>query len=390
MNKKLMILPVVLLAAGAFIGWRVLRDGADANTIRISGNIELTEVDLSFKLPGRLIELAVDECAAVHVGQLIARLDNDELSRQRQREHAGIASAESSLDQLRTSIAYQAESITGDVEFKRADLAAAEARLREMENGSRPQELETARAALAEVAAQNTQAQQDWQRAQRLYKNDDISTSQFDQFRAKADAAAASLKRAKEQMGLVQEGPRKEQIEQQRALVARGRAAVRLAEANRLELERRRKEVSMRQAEIERARAQSGVLDVQISDRLLISPVAGVVLTKSAEAGEVLAGGATVVSVGDIDHPWVRGYIAERDLGRVKLGMPADVTSDSYANRTYHGKVTFISSEAEFTPKQIQTQEERQKLVYRIKIEVENPNRELKSNMPVDAVLHLQ
>lgn len=390
MNKKKILIPALIVAVGGIVAWRLLRDGADANTIRISGNIELTEVDLSFKLPGRLVARAVDEGDPVKAGQLIARLDTAELSRQLEREHAGVASAESALDQLRTAIAYQSESISGDVQLKRADLTAAEARLREMENGARPQELETARAALAEVDAQNKQAQQDWQRAQRLYKSDDISTSQYDQFRAKADATAASLKRAREQMALVQEGPRREQIDQQRAVVERGRAALRLAEANRLDLDRRKKEVAMRQAEIERARAQSGVLDVQINDRVILSPVAGVVLTKSAEPGEILAGGATVVSIGDIDRPWVRGYVGERDLGRVKLGMYADVFTDSYPGKRYRGHVTFISSEAEFTPKQIQTQEERQKLVYRIKIEVENPNRELKSNMPVDAELHLQ
>ncbi len=119
------------------------------------------------------------------------------------------------------------------------------------------------------------------------------------------------------------------------------------------------------------------------------SPIDGVVLVKSAEIGEVVAAGTTVVSIGDIDHPWMRGYINERDLGRIKLGMPAKVTSDSYPGKTYAGHITFISPQAEFTPKQIQTQEERVKLVYRIKIDVENPNRELKSNMPVEAELVL-
>ena len=92
-----------------------------------------------------------------------------------------------------------------------------------------------------------------------------------------------------------------------------------------------------------------------------------------------------MVSVGDQDRPWLRAYISERDLGRVKLGAPVKVTTDSYPGKTYNGKVSFISSEAEFTPKQIQTSEERIKLVYRIKVDVENPNHELKSNMPADA-----
>jgi len=387
---KKAIIPIVLLVVAGVVAWRMMQNRVDADLIKISGNIELTEVDLSFKMPGRIVELPVEEGSAVKRGQVLAKLDSSEVSRQLDRENAGVDAANSALVQLKTSIRYQAETIGGDVALKKADLAAAEARLDEMLNGSRPQEKETAKAAMAEAAVQNTMAQRDWERAQRLYKNDDISTSQYDQFRTKAEATAAALRRAQEQMKLVDEGVRKEQIAQQRAAVDKARAAVRLAEANRIELQRRQEEVGMRQAEILRAKANSGVLGIQLGDRTLLSSVDGVILTKSAEVGEVLAAGATVMTVGDIDHPWVRGYVGEKDLGRVKLQMPAEVMTDSYPGKKYAGRITFISSEAEFTPKQIQTQEERQKLVYRIKIAVENPQRELKSNMPVDAEIRLK
>jgi HlyD family secretion protein len=92
-----------------------------------------------------------------------------------------------------------------------------------------------------------------------------------------------------------------------------------------------------------------------------------------------------VVTIADLEHPWLRAYIREQDLGRVKIGSKAKVTTDSYPGKSYNGRVSFISSEAEFTPKQIQTPEERVKLVYRIKVDVENTNQELKSNMPADA-----
>ncbi len=391
MSKKKVIIPVLLVAVAAGVtGWRITHPAADPDIIRLSGNIELTEVDLSFKLPGRLIELAVGEGDDVKPGQLIARMDSNELKQQQAREGAGVESAESALVQLRSAIAWQTETIGGDIALKRAELAAAEARLLELKNGSRPQEIETARAMASEAEVQNTQAQRDWERAQRLYKNDDISTAQYDQFRTKSEAAAATLRRARQQLKLVEEGPRQEQILQQRAAVDRAKAALRLSETNKLDLKRRQDELSMRQAEIARARAQAGVLDVQMNDRTLVSPIAGVVMAKSAEMGEVLAAGATVVTLGELDKPWVRGYVSESNLGRVKLGKLVDVTTDSFPGKKYKGRITFISSEAEFTPKQIQTQEERQKLVYRIKIEVENPNRELKSNMPVDAEISLK
>src|SRR5262249_2961277 len=156
------------------------------------------------------------------------------------------------------------------------------------------------------------------------------------------------------------------------------RAALRVGEANTLEVRRREQEITTRRAEIERARAQIAVVDTQLADTVAISPVGGVVLVKSADVGEGLAPGSTVVTVGDIDHPWLRGYINERDLGRVKLGDKVKITTDSYPGKEYWGRISFIASEAEFTPKQIQTQEERVKLVYRIKIEVDNPNHELK------------
>ena len=385
------IIPIVLVLAVAVVfAWRHFSGSEADGVLRLSGNIELTEVTLSFKMPGRLVELALDEGDEVRAGQVLARLDREELERGLEREQAGVRLAQSMLVQVRTGLEFQREALDGELALRGAELRAAEARLTELEAGSRPQELEQARAAAAEARTQHEQAAADWERAQRLFKNDDISAQQRDQFRTRFDATRAALERAEQTRALVQEGPRREQIEQQRAAVERARAAIRLAEAGRIDLRRRQEEVAARAADVQRASAQEGVLTSQLSDRVLESPVDGVVLTKAAEAGEVLAAGAAVVTLGDVDKPWLRAYINQSDLGRVRLGMPVAVMTDSYPGKRYQGRVTFISDEAEFTPKQIQTQEERVKLVYRIKVEVENPNRELKSNMPVDAEIRLQ
>jgi HlyD family secretion protein len=233
-------------------------------------------------------------------------------------------------------------------------------------------------------------SKKDWDRAQTLFKNDDISAAQFDQYRNRFESAEALLKQVKEREALVLAGPRAEQIAAQEAQVARARGALKTAEANHLEMKRREQELTTRRAEMARSRASLSLIDSQLSDTVAISPVDGVVLVKAADVGEVLAPGTTVVTVGDIEHPWLRGYVNETDLGKVKLGSKAKVTTDSYKGKVYNGRVTFISSEAEFTPKQIQTQQERVKLVYRIKIELDNPQRELKSNMPADAEIVLE
>jgi HlyD family secretion protein len=322
-------------------------------------------------------------------GQVIARLDRDQLSAQKDREAAGLASSNDQLAQALTSLEYQRATTAADIETRKADLAAAEARLAELRNGSRPQEKLDAKAAVDSAASQVDRTKRDWDRAQTLYKNDDISTAQFDQFRDAWQNAEAALKSVKERESLVLAGPRTEQINGQCAQVEHARAALKMAEASALEIKRREQELSTRRSEINRSKASLALINSQIDDTTAVSPVDGVVLVKSADVGEVLAPGTTVVTVGDIDHPWLRGYINEIDLAKVKLGSKARVTTDSYPGKVYEGRVTFIASEAEFTPKQIQTQQERVKLVYRIKIEIANPNHELKSNMPADAEIVL-
>jgi HlyD family secretion protein len=384
------IVPVLVLVVAALAVWQWARHGnGDPNTIRLSGNIELTEVNLSFKSAGRIGELTVREGDLVEKGQVLARLDSRETEHALARERAAAQAAASALEQLRTGIAYQRAALEQETALRQAELAQAEARLQELERGARPQEKEQAKAAAAEAEVQRQLARADWERAQTLYKNEDISTAQFDQFRTRFQSAEAAARRAAEALALVEEGPRVEQIEQARAAVARARAAYKLTQAGQLDLRRREQEVDARTADLQRAQAQAAVLETQLADRTLYAPVSGVVMTRSAEPGEVVAAGAVVLTLGDIERPWARAYLPERDLGRVKLGMPAELVSDSFPDKRYSGRVSFISAEAEFTPKQIQTQEERVKLVYRIKVDTPNPAHELKSNMPVDVMLRV-
>ena len=389
MKKRIILILIVLAAAGAAV--YVFRGmGSDkSGRIVVSGNIELTEVNIAFKTAGRLIERTVDEGDGVKKAQIIARLDRDQLMAQRGREVAGLESAQSQLAQSATSLEWEKATLAADIEQRRADLASNEARLAELKNGARPQEKQEARAAVESVQSELDRAKKDWDRAQTLYKNDDISTAQFDQYRNRWESAQAALKSATEREALVLAGPRAEVVQAQQGQVERARAAVKIAEANSLEMKRREQDLATRRAEIARATASLAMIDSQLADTIVTSPVDGVVLVKAADVGEVLAPGTTVVTVGDIDHPWLRGYVNETDLGKIKLGAQAKVTTDSYPGKVYQGRVTFISSEAEFTPKQIQTEQERVKLVYRIKIEMDNPHRELKSNMPADAEIVL-
>ncbi|MDX2153666.1 MAG: HlyD family efflux transporter periplasmic adaptor subunit [Bryobacteraceae bacterium] len=388
LRVALIVVAVLALAAFALVRAGVF-DRTDPNVVKLSGNIELTEVEVAFKIPGRIAELNVREGDFIRAGHILARIDPEQLEQQRSRDRASVTSSQTQLSQARAALDYQRSALNNEISLRRAELKAAEIRLRELETGSRPQEIQQARARVTEIQAQLDQARADWDRAQTLFKNDDISRQQYDQFRARHETTQANLRHAQQALALVEEGPRKEVVENQLAQVERARAALRLSQSAALDLKRREAEVATREAEIARATAQLGISESQVQDTIARAPVDGVILVKPADIGEVVAAGASIVTIGAIDRPWLRGYITERDLGRVKIGDKVRVISDSYPGKAYWGKISFISSQAEFTPKTIQTHEERVKLVYRIKVDIDNPQRELKSNMPVDGEILL-
>ncbi len=185
-------------------------------------------------------------------------------------------------------------------------------------NGNRQQDIQQAEAGVNDSKAQLEFALQDWARAQTLYKNEDISTQQYDQYRTKFDSATAMLRQAEERYSLIKdEGPRKarHRVDAAQQWRRREQRSSTDHEANRLELKRKEEELIARQAEIDRSRAQEGISVSQLDDTEVYTPIDGVVLVKSAEPGEVLAAGTTIVTIGDLEHPWMRAYINETGPG---------------------------------------------------------------------------
>jgi HlyD family secretion protein len=149
----------------------------------------------------------------------------------------------------------------------------------------------------------------------------------------------------------------------------------------------RKEEITVRRANLRLAQETLQMSRVKLGYTVLSAPVSGVVLVRQAEMGEVVSPGTPVVTIADVDHLWMRGYVNETDLGRVRWDQPATVRTDTYADKTYQGRVSFISSQAEFTPKSVETYKERVTLVYRIKVDLANPNHELKPGMPAEAFI---
>ncbi len=315
---------LTLLALAALLLAACSRSGARSGELVLSGNFEVDDAQLGFKTPGRVIGRTVREGDRVQSGQLIARLDDAEQQSQ--------------------------------LALRRAELAAAEAQLAELEAGSRPQEIAAAAATLRSAEADRDRVRLDFARQDELRKKQVISDRDFETAQAQLKVAEARVTEAAERLKLIQEGPRVESIRQARARTEQARAAVALA-------------------------------TTQLENTRLASPLAGVVLSHNIEPGEFVSAGTPVVTVAETTHLWVRAYLDQPDLGRVRHGQKVVVRTDSFPGRDFEGVVGFIASEAEFTPKTVQTPKERVKLVFRLKIDVANPKDELKPGMPADVII---
>lgn len=314
-----------MVAITVVAGWLYFRDTGDAEgKVFVSGNIEAIEVDLSFRIAGQLNTLPIEEGDRVEKGQVVATLDTDTLLAQKGAAQAEIANARAVLDQL--------------------------------EEGTRVEEIEQARAQYKSAESKMKNAKDEYDRYLPLLREKAISASTFDTKETALKVATEDYNNAAERLKQFEKGPREQEI---RA----GRARLQRAE---FDLKR---------------------IELDIEHSVLQTPTSAVVLVKSNELGEVVLPGATVATVAAIDEVWLKGYVGEQNLGRVKLGHKAEITTDTYPNKVYLGVVTFISPRAEFTPKNVQTKEERVKQVYRVKITIQNPNQELKIGMPAEGYI---
>lgn len=377
MDRRIFI-PIVLLAIAAaatlayhFGPWRrTSGNGA----VRISGNIEVIDVEIGFKIPGRVEKRFLDEGDRVDLGAAVARLETADLEAEVAMRRGDYHAAQAALAEL------QAGTRPEEIATAQAAMEKAGAAMEEAERGSRPQEIRVAEAAVESAKVEAQRLETELTRAGRLLETNTISIETYDRQRAAYEVALSRLREAEQQLALVREGPRSEAREQSRKAFAQAKSQYDLAIAGpRVETR------AQAAAKTQQAAAALELAETRLNYAAVSSPIAGVVLSKNVEEGEYVSPGTPVVTIGDLAHPWLRAYIEEEDLPRVKLGQPAKVTVDGLPGETFTGRVGFIASEAEFTPKSVQTAKERTRLVYRVKIYVENPDGRLKRGMPADA-----
>lgn len=325
MNKKRIALWIVMVLIGIVLGvWLLQTPAGDADDLVLYGNVDIRKVDLSFRVGGRIAEVLFQEGDCVETGQVVARLDTKPY-----------------VDEERLALARQSQ---------------AEAALQKMEAGSRPQEIAQAEAWVAERRATLHNLQQEYRRSQNLVQSGAISRQSFDNVTARLHEAEARLTTAQEGLRLTREGFRSEDI-------AAARANLQAAEAS-------------------LASARTRLADTEIK-----APAEGILLTRVQEPGAIVQGGQVVAVLSLVDPIWVRAYVEEPDLGRIRPGMAGQVFTDTDPDNPYRGHVGFISPEAEFTPKTVQTEELRTRLVYQLRVIVDNPDQGLRQGMPVTVKL---
>ena len=386
-RRKIAVIVAAVVAAGLIYYFKFYLPGLSSGQIKASGHIEVTEVDMSFRIPGHVAKLYVDEGMKPKKGEALAELDQEIIKARRDQAEAQVRELEAREASLAMTIKIQEEVLDAEINRAKAGVKAADARYLSLKTGSREQEIAEAAAARDQAKFESENRERDYQRMKELFSNKIISASQYDAARTSAEAARAAYEAALERYRLVKAGPRDEVVLEGKANLAGSSAGLVAAEAGRKEVEKLKLDLLALQAQRDQAKAALAIAEEDVKKSRLYSPFDGFVTVKDVEEGEYVQAGTPVITVADLDEVWVKTYVPETQLGRVYLGQKAEVISDTFPGKTYPGTVTFISPEAEFTPKNVQTKEERVKLVYRIKVTLQNPKQELKPGMPVDVIL---
>lgn len=387
-GKKAIPAIVVLLVASASLYYLLIRpSGLSKTEIITSGHVEATEVDMSFRLPGHVARLYVDEGARVKKGDLIAELEQETLSARHLQAAALVKELETRQSSLAIAIDLRERLLDAEIRRAQAGKSAASARYQSLKSGSREQEIAEAKAAMDRTRYEWENRKRDAERLKELFSSGIISHSQYDAAVTAADAASAAYQAASERYKLVKAGPREELVMEGRANLDGTDATLEAAEASRREIEKLKLDLKALESQTDQARAQLVIAGEDLKKSRIHSPFEAFVTVKDVEENEYIQPGTPVLTLARLDEVWVKTYVPETQLGRVRLGQEAEVISDTFPEKRYRGRVTFISPEAEFTPKNVQTKEERVKLVFRIKVTLKNPNQELKPGLPVDVIL---
>jgi multidrug resistance efflux pump len=360
------VLAAVVLAAVLLYRWIAARHAPPV----YSGTVETREIEIGSKIGGRVTAVAVEEGQLVSAGAPLVSFEADELKAQRAQAEASVEQGAADLNRLQTG--------NRPEEMAQADAALREraAELQEAKNGPRPEDLRQAQADYAAAKADAVNAAATWARMQPLVEKDVISHQQFDGYTAQRDSTAQRAESARQRLAELQAGTRVEDIQAAQDRYQQALAADTLSHQG-----FRKQDIQAGQGRLTAAQAQVAALDAQLREANLAAPADGVIETVSVRPGDLVPPNQIVVTMLESSQLWVKVYVPETDLSRLKVGQTADVEVDAVQQRHFNGRIQEIASEAEFLPRNVQTRDDREHEVFGVKVQVENPGGVLKSGM---------
>ncbi len=373
--KKTVAVVILAVAAIALLTFFFFYGGSGGNgsSFAHTGTVEAVEVTVSFQIPGKVASVTFEEGETIREGQILASLDTLSLIQELTRARAAHAAAVSKLATSRARAEYLRKSVN-------ARIKGAEANLQKLLSGLRPQEVEAAKQAVERTRAEAERAEKEANRIKRLYEDGVVPLARWEDARAAAQVAKAALISAGESLEMAELGSRREDVQGARAAFQEARAQLEEVQAAELEAQSLESEVKLREAD-------ANLASIRLSHATLEAPVSGIALTRIVEPGENILAAGPVTTIADLSEVKVRFYVPEGDLGSLRLGQTVHIISDSFPDRQLEGRISYISEQAEFTPKNILTKEERTKLVFMVKVLAPNPDTVLKPGMPVEVVL---
>ena len=390
--KKIVVIVIVLLLLGGGIFFFVKKDREKkdvvVNYIETSGTLEVIETDCSFKIAGKIVELPILEGDSITKGQFIGRLSSQSIDQEIIVQKSSIDTIKAQFPKIDIQINQTDISVKKEIENAKIKVDEAYARYESIKSGSRDEEITKAEHLVKQTEHVLLNAKKNYERAENLYEKGAISQQDRDNTKTSYLSAFEESKQAKANLSLLKAGAKSEDIEASFQVYNQAVANYELTLAKNFELKKLEEDKKILNSQLKNAEDGLKLLEVKKSDHKLYSPVTGTVLRKVAEKGENVTAGGTVLTVGNLDEIYLRGYVAETDLAKVKLGQRCELKTDTYPDKIYNGKITYISDKAEFTPKNLTTKDDRVKLVYRIKISADNSSRDLKPGMIADAFIY--
>ena len=368
-RKKRWLLAVgVVAAVGCGFTMRTAANGT--SDLTLSGVIESREIQIGSKIAGRVTDVLVEEGQLVQRGQVMVRFDAAELVAQRDQLVARIAQSEAEVAKLRSGNRPE------EIQQLEAAARAQQAVLDEARKGPRPEEIQQAQAEHAAAKAEASNAATDYGRMLALFKSGDISAQRHDEARARRDATAERAEAARQRVALLEAGTRPEQLRAAESRAQQARANAELARKG-----FRAEDIAVAAGRLAEAKARLDELQSRLAEAELAAPATARIETVGVRPGDLVQPGRVVVTMLEPAQLWVRIYVPEPELGRVKVGQKASVSVDTFKGRTFEGSVQSISSQAEFLPRNVQTRSDREHQVFGVKVRVDNRGGELKSGM---------